>query len=99
MSRQSDFWRHTAALTVKEVRQIVRDKSAFLLGIVMPVTLILLFGYGITFDIRDVRVAVADEAHTAEAAAVTASLLQPDFQDNACQNPSRGRSTVKGLRG
>ena len=41
MSRQSDFWRHTAALTVKEVRQIVRDKSAFLLGIVMPVTLIL----------------------------------------------------------
>ena len=50
MSRFSDFWRHTAALTVKEVRQIVRDKSAFLLGIVMPVTLILLFGYGITFD-------------------------------------------------
>ena len=29
MSRFSDFWRHTAALTVKEVRQIVRDKSAF----------------------------------------------------------------------
>lgn len=26
----ADFWRHTAALTLKETRQIVRDKSAFL---------------------------------------------------------------------
>ena len=37
----ADFWRHTAALTLKETRQIVRDKSAFLLGIVMPVVLII----------------------------------------------------------
>lgn len=51
----ADFWRHTAALTLKETRQIVRDKSAFLLGIVMPVVLIILFGYGLSFDIRDVR--------------------------------------------
>ncbi len=96
MSRQSDFWRHTAALTVKEVRQIVRDKSAFLLGIVMPVTLILLFGYGITFDIRDVRVAVADEAHTAEAAAVTASLTyNPIFRITPVRTRAEGEARLK----
>ena len=70
----SAFWRHAAALTVKEMRQIVRDKSAFLLGIAMPLMLILLFGYGITFDIRDVRLAVADEARTENSRALTAAL-------------------------
>ena len=58
----ADFWRHTAALTLKETRQIMRDKSAFLLGIVMPVVLIILFGYGLSFDIRDVRLGIAQEA-------------------------------------
>ena len=96
MSRQSDFWRHTAALTVKEVRQIVRDKSAFLLGIVMPVTLILLFGYGITFDIRDVRVAVADEAHTAEAASVTMALTHNSiFRITPVRTRAEGEALVK----
>ena len=96
MSRWSEFWRHTAALTVKEVRQIVRDKSAFMLGIVMPETLILLFGYGITFDIRDVRVAVADEAHTAEAAAVTASLTyNPIFRITPVRTRAEGEALLK----
>ncbi len=69
-----EFLRHAAALTLKETRQILRDKSAFLLGIVMPLMLILLFGYGITFDIRDVRLAVADEARTEASRALTAAL-------------------------
>ena len=46
------FLRHVGALTLKETRQILRDKSAVLLGVVMPILLIILFGYGLTFDIR-----------------------------------------------
>ncbi len=92
----SPFLNHTVALTVKEIRQIVRDKSAFLLGIVMPLMLILLFGYGITFDIRDVRLAVADEAHTETSQALTISLSHnPIFKVSAVKTRAEGEALLK----
>ncbi len=92
----SPFFCHAVALTVKEIRQIVRDKSAFLLGIVMPLMLILLFGYGITFDIRDVRLAVADEAHTEASQALTISLTHnPIFRVNAVKTRAEGEAILK----
>ncbi len=92
----SPFLSHTVALTVKEIRQIVRDKSAFLLGIVMPLMLILLFGYGITFDIRDVRLAVADEAHAETSQALTISLSHnPIFKVSAVKTRAEGEALLK----
>ena len=48
------------ALTQKEFRQLFRDKSNLLLGIGLPIILIFIFGYGISFDITGVKVAVID---------------------------------------
>ena len=45
------------ALTQKEFRQLFRDKSNLLLGIGLPIILIFIFGYGISFDITGVKVA------------------------------------------
>jgi ABC-2 type transport system permease protein len=42
----------------KEVLQILRDPSSIALALVMPVVLILLFGYGVSLDAGDVPVAV-----------------------------------------
>lgn len=92
----SAFLRHTVALTVKEIRQIIRDKSAFLLGIVMPLMLILLFGYGISFDIRDVRLAIADEAHSETSHALTASLTHnPIFKVRGVPTRAEGEALLK----
>ena len=75
MSALSLWCTHAAALTLKEVRQIVRDKSAVLLGVLMPLMLIILFGYGLSFDVRNIRLGVVDTVRTQESERITASLL------------------------
>lgn len=75
MSARSLWWMHTAALTLKETRQILRDKSAILLGVFMPVMLIVLFGYGISFDVRNIRLGVVDSVRTQQTERVTAGLI------------------------
>ena len=39
------------ALVRKESRQVLRDPSSIAIGIVLPVVLILLFGYGLSLDV------------------------------------------------
>lgn len=77
----SDFLRHAWALSVKECRQIARDKSALLLGIVLPLVLIVLFGYGLTLDVKNVRVGLVRATETAESTFVAAALeANPTFE-------------------
>ncbi len=72
--------RRLLALTRKEVRQLLRDRSNLALGIALPVLLILLFGYGISMDIDNVPVAVVMEDASPAAADVVAGLqLSPTF--------------------
>lgn len=70
----SNLLTHAWALSVKECRQIARDKSALLLGVVLPLALIILFGYGLTFDVKNVRVGVVRPTQTAQTAFITAAL-------------------------
>ncbi|WP_108125039.1 ABC transporter permease [Saccharospirillum mangrovi] len=44
------------ALVRKESRQMLRDRSNLFVGLLLPVVLILLFGYGLSFDVTDARV-------------------------------------------
>jgi ABC-2 type transport system permease protein len=55
------------ALVVKEMRQIVRDPSSIAIGAVLPLILILLFGYGLSLDVKNVPVAIVMDYPTAEA--------------------------------
>lgn len=52
------------AIARKEFLHVVRDWRTLVIAFVLPVLLILLFGYGITFDIRDLKLAVVDEDRT-----------------------------------
>ena len=61
MNGASGFHRRLVALTRKEVRQLLRDKSNLLVGLLLPVALILLFGYGMSFDVKDAPVAIVLE--------------------------------------
>ena len=45
----------------KEMLQIVRDPSSIALALVMPVVLILLFGYGVSLDAEEVPIAIVLE--------------------------------------
>jgi ABC-2 type transport system permease protein len=73
--------RRVAALVRKEGRQVVRDPSSVAIGIVLPVILILLFGYGLSLDVRDVPVAIVLEDPSPRAVELAAGFrLSPYFQ-------------------
>ncbi|KAF1042802.1 ABC transporter permease [Xylophilus sp.] len=59
MSGARDAFRRVAALVRKEFRQLLRDRSNLLIGIGLPIALILIFGYGLSLDVRDARIVVA----------------------------------------
>ncbi|MFC0710809.1 ABC transporter permease [Azorhizophilus paspali] len=69
-----DFRRRLAALIRKEFRQLLRDRSNLLIGIGLPIALILIFGYGLSLDVRDARLAVALEDASPAAYETVASL-------------------------
>jgi len=69
------------ALVKKEVRQILRDPSSVAVGVVMPVLLILLFGYGLTLDVKNVPVAVVVEDTSPDAIELASTFqLSPYFR-------------------
>lgn len=68
------------ALIVKETRQLLRDKGNILVGMFLPVMLILIFGYGLSFDVKNMPVALVMEDHSATAADVVSGFyLSPYF--------------------
>ncbi|GAC1460500.1 MAG: ABC transporter permease [Steroidobacteraceae bacterium] len=83
MSGQShlrDKARRVRALVVKETRQVIRDPSSIAIGVVLPMILILLFGYGLSLDVKNVPVAVVVEDPTPAAMELVAGFqLSPYF--------------------
>lgn len=70
----SGFMRRFAALLRKEARQALRDKSTLAVGLLLPAVLILLFGYGLSFDVRNAPVAVVLQDRSPQAREVLAGL-------------------------
>ncbi len=48
------------AVAVKEMHQILRDRRTLAILLVFPTFILLLYGYALTFDLRDIRLAVQD---------------------------------------
>jgi len=75
-SRLRRIW----ALMRKESFEVVRDPSSVAIGIVMPVMLVLLFGYGLSLDLKNVPIAVVMEDVSPDARELLASFeLSPYF--------------------
>lgn len=62
------------ALLRKEFLQIVRDPSSIAIAFVMPIFLLVLFGYGVSLDADHVPVALVAEAPSADTADFLAAL-------------------------
>jgi ABC-2 type transport system permease protein len=73
--------RRLRALIVKESRQVLRDPSSIAIGIVLPLLLILLFGYGLSLDVRNVPVAVVLEDSSPAAREVAARFELSEYFD------------------
>ncbi len=62
---------HTRLLAMarKEAIQIRRDSRSLIMAFVLPVALLVLFGYAITWDVADIKTAVLDQNQSAESRA------------------------------
>lgn len=76
------------AIMGKELRQLSRDRLTFGMIVGIPLLQILLFGYAINFDVRDIRAAVADEAKTSHSRALVADLQASGVVDFAAPSPN-----------
>ena len=53
-------WTRLLAVAHKELIQILRDSRSLFIVIIMPVVLVLLFGYGVNLDLKNLPIAVWD---------------------------------------
>lgn len=66
--------RRIAGLMRKESLQILRDPSSYLIAVVLPILLLLIFGFGVSLDVRSVAIGVVLEQATPEADSLLASF-------------------------
>ncbi len=58
------FLARVGAIAWKEILHIRRDPRTLLLALAMPVVMLLLFGYGVSFDVDRIPLAVSDQDRT-----------------------------------
>jgi ABC-2 type transport system permease protein len=69
------------ALIRRESYQLVRDPSSVAIGIVMPVMLVLLFGYGLSLDVKNVPVAIVLEDSSPDTRELASSFQMSPYFD------------------
>ncbi len=72
-------WRRLRALMKKEWLQILRDPSALIVALVLPLFLLFMFGYGVSLDASSIRLGLAIESPSAETAWFQAALDNTPF--------------------
>jgi ABC-2 type transport system permease protein len=88
--------RRIRALTLKETLQILRDPSSIAIGVVFPLMMILLFGYGLSLDVTKVSVAMVDEDVSAESAALIGDFrLSPYFRVNVVHSMAEANTLIR----
>jgi ABC-2 type transport system permease protein len=73
--------RRTLAIAVKELLQLRRDPRTALTLFGMPIALLLLYGYALSFDVQHIRLVVVDQDGTRAARELEQSFLESGYFD------------------
>ncbi|MFT3925090.1 MAG: ABC transporter permease [Myxococcales bacterium] len=76
------------ALAHKEVHHVLRDVRTLYIALAMPVVMLLLFGFGVSFDLDHLPVSVVDLDQTTQSRSLKRRLLADDQFDDAGDLPS-----------
>jgi ABC-2 type transport system permease protein len=83
-------WRRLIALCRKESYEIIRDPSSIVIAFVLPILLLLIFGYGVNLDSSAIRVGLLVEDGGAEGARFAATLAAtPNLEMHAATSRSQ----------
>ena len=75
--------RRFRAIIKMEFRQIRRDPLSLGLLIFIPALLLVMYGYALSFDVKDIRIAVLDRDHTDASRRLQDSLFQNPYFEKA----------------
>ena len=67
------------AIARKEAIQLRRDARSLGLAFVLPVIMLVLFGYAITTDVQHITTAIVDRDHTPESRALTSAFSESNY--------------------
>ncbi len=67
------------AISRKEAIQLRRDPRSLILAFLLPLSLILFFGYAITFDVNSIEMAVLDQSNTESSRLLTESFVRSSY--------------------
>lgn len=82
----------------KESLQILRDPSSIAIAFVMPVVLLLLFGYGVSLDARHIPLAMVVEQPDATSASLTGAFQRSEYLDPQLYNSIQAAQQAFDLR-
>jgi len=81
-SRVLRFFTRVLAMALKEWIHVVRDVRTLYFAFGMPVVMLVIFGYAVSFDIDNVPTMIVDQDHTPESRALTRHVFSGDtFRD------------------
>jgi len=72
-------WTRLRAVARKEWTQLRRDPRSMALAFVLPLALLIFFGYAITFDVRNLEIAVLDQDRTRESRELVETFLASGY--------------------
>jgi ABC-2 type transport system permease protein len=75
--------RKTIAVCRKELHQIVRDRRTLMILLFIPAFFLLVYGYALSWDIRNISLAVDDRDGSAESRALVAAFTNSGYFDLA----------------
>lgn len=67
------------SITKKEFRHIVRDFQTLMITILLPVMMLLLFGYAVTLEMRQIETILVDQSHTPQSRAFLDNITSTSF--------------------
>jgi ABC-2 type transport system permease protein len=70
-----------AAILVKELRQVARDRATLAMLLVLPLFLLLMFGYAISLDVKHIQLAVLDWDRSEASRTFLQSFLHSEYFD------------------
>ena len=87
--------RRVRAIAVKELRQMSRDRLTLAMVVGIPLLQMMIFGYGINYDVRHIRTGVVDLANTEGSRALIADIASSQVIDIVARPP--GAEQLRGL--
>ncbi|HHH84709.1 MAG TPA: ABC transporter permease [Firmicutes bacterium] len=91
------------AVVKKEMKHIIRDRRSFSLLVVIPLFMLILFGFALNFNVKDVPMDVVDRSRSPESRLLIDKFVQSGYfkvccfsadEEKAVRAMSRGRSVL-----